>query len=390
MNEFEIEAYIRALREDELKFKKGDTLSSGGVSVIRTFGSFQYLKRTWFVLRSVLDYGRLLFFVRFRASQAKKVRFVFTSRNFCTEEGGELQDRIVKPLFTEDIIFVNHSKEYPLTRINGTKVYNLGGVVKLRSLFFPRDTSRLMRIFLAYRQVNDMIVGHLNGQEVFTLCYYDMNGLSLAFSRHRSKMRLVEFQHGSIVNYTPYVNPSPIQIADVFYVKNQSTVEYLKSHLCRDYDAEYRLIPYPKTQLELVPGMHVFYASTIEFNGLHPVFKEFLAKNEDENLHVIVRLHPRERCKEELFIQQLSKYNINYEFDRTKNWIESNRIKNLIVVSPWSSIIEDSFDNGFTTIVIDSVGKERYAHLIDGFRCYYSENLSATFAECCREEVEES
>ena len=126
--------------------------------------------------------------------------------------------------------------------------------------------------------------------------------------------------------------------------------------------------------------MHVLYASTIEFNGLHPVFREFLSQNRDENLHVIVRLHPRERDKEDLFRELLSQYNVNYEFDQSKNWLEGNKIKNLIVISPWSSTIEDSCDNGFITIVIDPVGKERYAHLIDAERCFFSGDLRMTIS----------
>lgn len=374
----QIEKYLIKLQREEFEFKNQNSAVATNEPADQEKGLLRLVKVGWFIMRSLLDFTSLLLKLRLSSSFFEGKRFVFTARNLCTELDGKLEDRVVKPLFQDDIVFVSHSKEYYLHQINGFRVYNVGGVVKLLSLVSNRGQSRLMRIFLAYRAVNNAIVRLLRSNEVYTLCYYDLNGLSLAFSNHREKMKLCEVQHGSIINYPPYVKPSPIQIADVFYVKNQETVEYLKSHLCRDYDAEYKLIPYPKTQLKFVPGMHIFYASTVEFNGLHPVFKKFLAENEDGDLHVIVRLHPREQDKEELFRKQLSKYNINYEFDRSKNWIEGNTIKNLIVVSPWSSTIEDSCDNGFTTIVIDSVGKERYAHLIDGVQCFFSEDLGVS------------
>jgi hypothetical protein len=45
------------------------------------------------------------------------------------------------------------------------------------------------------------------------------------------------------------------------------------------------------------------------------------------------------------------------------------------VIYPWSYTLEDAYDNGFTAITIDPVGKERYSHLIDGERFYYSDDL---------------
>ena len=122
--------------------------------------------------------------------------------------------------------------------------------------------------------------------------------------------------------------------------------------------------------------MHLLYASTLEFNGLHPVFKDFLRRNTNKELHVIIRLHPREMDKKDLFSQELSEYRIKYEFDNSKNWLEGNNIKNLIVISPWSSIIEEAVDNEFTSIIIDKVGKHRYGSLIDNKNCFYSEDLA--------------
>lgn len=50
----------------------------------------------------------------------------------------------------------------------------------------------------------------------------------------------------------------------------------------------------------------------------------------------------------------------------------------MIVISPWSSTLEDAYDNGFVAITIDKVGKERFRHLIDNLRFYYSDDLTST------------
>lgn len=378
MNNIEIEIYLNELQRSEFEFKNKNNAISINSITPKKADNLRLFKVLLFIIRSMVDYCQLLYKLRFSRSSFSGKRFVFTARNLCTEADGFLEDRIVKPLFSDNVVWINHSKEYFLDQINRSKVYNVGGVVKFLSLCRNISASRLMQIFLAYRMVNDSLVRNLDNNEVYTLCYYDLNGLSLAFSSHREKFRLFEVQHGSIINYPPYVMPSPIQIADVFYVKNRPTIEFLKNHLCKGYDPEYRLIPYPKCDRTYVPGIHLFYASTVEFNGLHPVFMNFLANNIEEKLHLIVRLHPREREKEHVFHDQLSKYDVDFEFDRSENWLVGNEITNMIVVSPWSSAIEDAYDNGFTAIIIDPVGKKRYSHLLDNKRCFYSDDLAKT------------
>lgn len=379
MNNYEIQKYLERLIQEEEDFKNKNNAVSANKSKVEKTGIVRYLNQFVFVVQSFIDYLSLQFLVFFCQNRVKGKRIIFTAKNFSVNVGGRLEDRIVKPIFEDNNILLNHSKQYRIKSLNGQKVYNVGGVVWLCSVLFFRGNSLLMKIFFAHRLVNDSFIRFLKGNEIYTLCYYDLNGLSLVFSKYRKNFKLIEIQHGSIVNYPPYVNPSPVKIADVFYVKNKPTADYLASHLCLNYPAEYKLIPYPKGDREYVPGTHVFYASTVEFNGLHPVFESFLANQKIDNLHVIVRLHPREREKEGLFASQLEKYNIKYEFDRSKNWLEGNHIQNLIVVSPWSSSIEDSYDNGFVTVTIDPVGQERFRHLIDGERCFYSDNLVELF-----------
>lgn len=371
-----IEKYIRELQDDEINFKHQGININNDNTLKKTNSLKKTINSISFILLSFCDYLVLITLLVNNNKSVRNKRIVFTARNFCTERDGVLEDRIVKPLFTDNILFINPSKEFRLSRVNGLKVYNLGGIVKLISHIAFKGDSRLMRTFRAYRAINNSFIKFLKGSEFYMLWFYDLNSIALIFSKYRKSIKLIEVQHGSIINYPPYSKPAPVSIADVFYVKNQPTIDYLKTHLCLNYPAEYRLIPYPQNDREYVPGLHLFYASTVEFNGLHPVFLDFLKSNTDHDLHVIIRLHPRERDKESIFAKQLSGLNIKYEFDHSKNWLEDLKIKNVIVISPWSSTLEDAYDNGFIAITIDEVGKERYKHLIDNKRFFFTKNIS--------------
>lgn len=373
----EIELYTRDLEKREMEFKNQTCNSEIKKSTLRT-----KMKSLWeqfsVVLFSIYDFTLLMILLKLNKSFYSDKRFVYTAKNLCTLNNGVLEDRIVKPIFTENIVFISHAREYKLDTINNQKVFNIGGVVKLLARVCFWNKSLRKKYFLAYKFVNNCILCQLDSNEVYTLCYYDLNGISLAFSDYRANVKLGEIQHGSIINYPPYAEPAPFKILDVFYVKNVQTITYLQTHLCRNFEAEYKLIPYPEVDRKVYDGVHVFYASTVEFNGFHPVFESFLKNNNIQDLHVIVRLHPREKEKKNIFRVPLEKYNVNFEFDDSKNWLENNKIKNLIVISPWSSSIEDSFDNGFITITIDPVGKQRYEHLIDNRQCFYSSDLNTT------------
>lgn len=377
MNINEIEKYLTEIQNAESNFRSHYTNVPTEIQTSKRLNFTRILGLGKFIILSFVDFISLLLLILFKKSVVNDKRIVYTGKGSCIEVNGILEDRIVKPLFTENILFINSQKETWLKKVNNQKVYNLGGVVKLISLFLFRKRTYKMRIFGAYCLINNLILSNLNGNEVYMICLWEMNSFSLIFSRYRSNIKLIKVQHGSMIEYPPYVNPAPVKVADLIYVKNKPTIEYLKTHLCSRFPTEYRLIPYPEKNLIYVPGIHLFYASTIETNGLHPVFRDFLAKNVRNDLHIIVRLHPREREKEATFAEELSKFNIYYEFDQSENWLKGNKIKNLIVISPWSSTLEEAYDNGFSAITIDIVGRERFKHLIDNIRFFYSDDLNS-------------
>jgi len=379
MNIVEIEEYIKKIAEEELRYKNpagstADSRQDGGKNI--AFPKLMNIVKI--ILHSMFDFAELYLKVNFDGSSFKNKNIVYTTEYFCNWVDGKLTDRVLKPLRLENIVYINPSREKILFLIDKQKVYNLGGVARLLSFFYLNKTSS-MRGFLAFTAINNMIIRNLNGNHVYMMLFYNVNSLSLVFSKFRNHITLIEIQHGGMVNYPPYSKPAPVRIADVIYVKNQPTIEYLKTHLCLNFPTEYRLLPYPQQKRELLPGIHVLYASTVEFNGLHPVLKQFLADFQHDDFHLIIRLHPREKDKEILFVEQMELYKMHYRFDHSENWLEDTNISNLVVVSPWSSVIEDAYDNGFQTIIIDPVGRERYQHLIDNQRCFYSDDLLNTF-----------
>lgn len=365
----EIESYIKQLRAEEIDFKGGVSHTSPSKGSINS-----KLQAALFIIYSIVDFMALKIALLSAKNRAKKI--VYSAYNFTNTVDGVVEDRIVKPLFADNILFINQSKEVSVKRINNQKVYNVGGVSKLLSLF-SSEQCKTMQYFDGYQRVNKWILNGFNTKEVYLLWYYDLNSLAIIFSDYRKKLKLIEVQHGSIINYPPYVRPAPVKLIDVFYVKNEATIQYLKDHLCKGFDVEYNLIPYPKANRKIVTGVHILYASTVDFKGLHPIFVNFLKTTKLEDLNIQIRLHPRERTPEieTLFTNQMQSCNQVFTFDKSESWLEQNKVENLIVISPWSSTIEDAVDNGYKAIVIDPAGNKRFEHIIDTINCFYSENL---------------
>lgn len=367
---FDIETYITELKKNELEFNKSECSLLSSVPKEKNY--FVFLL---FLIKSLFDYFQLILKLVVSNKFSQTRHFVYTSKNFCFQRNENFEDRIVSAFLNKNVVFINQGKEEYLSKINNQKVYNIGGMVVLACLFFNRNKSKEMRNYLSYALVNNSIVKHIKKAKIYTLCYYDVNGLSLSFSKYRKNFTYIEVQHGSIINYPPYSIPSKVKLVDEMYVKNNQTIRFLTTHLHKTHEIKYHLIPYPTARLYPEKGIYILYASTMELNGFHPVFLDFLQQQHLQELTVIIRLHPREIEKKAIFENEIKKHNVNYEFDDSKNWLESNTVSNLIVVSPWSSIIEEAVDNGFKTIIIDEVGKKRYLDYLNNNNCIYSENL---------------
>lgn len=327
------------------------------------------------IVTSITDF--ILLVVRLSFHFGKKYNFVYTNTGICQKVGNSYNDRIVGPLQLSNMIYINVGRDTIIDNVNKVKTYNIGGIVKIASYLHKVFGKDELNVYYSYKLINNFILGLAKIPNVYSLLFYNMNGLSLVFSKHRNNFKLIEIQHGTIINFPTYSSPSEIKIADVFYVKNQQTIAYLKQHLNKNFqDIHYELLPYPHSHAVYKEGKYILYASTVEFNGIHPIFLEFLQQVEQaQNITVFIRLHPREKNKLDLFENQVQNTKAKIIFDDSKNWLESNRIKNLIVVSAWSSVIEDAVDNNFRTIVIDEMGKARFAYLIDDRNVIFANNV---------------
>ena len=378
-------AYIQEIWAREEKFKNQSlTLNSAELKKSSHFLSlFNYSKLIFFSLLSIFDALRLLITLGgIRFFKKERVDLLYVAKNFCVESEGQLELRIARELFLENVIFINTSKVDFIRKIRGRRVFNLGFLIVIKSRL-KRGSGRLSKLYQSHKEVNNYILSFRSSiRSVYFYWFYDMNSFSLIFSGNRHFHQLIEIQHGSIINYPPYELPAPVKIADLFYVRNESTILYLKNHLCKDFNCEYRLLSYPEMNAKYVPGINLLYASTIEFKGFHPVFKEFIKGYQNvfpsEILNLTIRLHPRERGQEHLFLPYLKEFGVNFKFDNSDNWLLSNAIEGLVVISPWSSTLEEAYDNGYKAITIDSVGRERYKHCIDDDYFVYSVDLKNT------------
>lgn len=369
--------YILKLKDEELRFKNG--INNNVDLAIKKKFKF-YFDATLFIARSFCDFILLKFLLCFKHYRRKKI--VYTAQNFTIKSEAGFDDRILKPLFKENILYINQSKSIYMDRINNNRVYNVGGVVRFLAVLNLRRSTKI-KYFKEYQIVNRIILRQFKNKEIYLMWFYDLNSLSIIFSSFRSRLKIIEVQHGSIINYPPYIRTPPIKLIDTFYVKNTGTIDFLKEHLCKGYECDYYLIPYPKTTKIKLKRNKILYASTPDFAGFHPVFLNFLSDLKNTNnsdFDIEVRLHPRERTKEieDFFSLQMSEFGFHIKFDFSKNWIEEKGAENLIIISPWSSTIEDAFDNGYTSIVIDPAGKNRFKHLIDNSNCFYSDNIFET------------
>lgn len=383
LTEAKIIEHIKATYDRELDFiKAGGSVNNSVKSIRLKF----YCKRICKFIFSLLIgfYDLVLLFVLLLISKlvGKQVNLLFLARNFCLERDGKYKLRIASELFTESTIFINSSKELFINRVGGQKVYNIGLLIKIVSVIWCSETDIVARNYKAYRFMNNGILLFRSCfDKIYFYCHYDLNAFSLIFSKYRGDLTLVEIQHGSMINYPVYSMPSTIKVADIFYVRNLSTIEYLKTHINKNFICDYKLLKYPDEVKLIKPGLNILYASSLELNGFHSVFKEFIKSSNLAvfgRINLSIRLHPREKGKEYLFIEELKECNVNFWFDNADNWLIANAVQDLIVVSPWSSIIEEAVDNNYTTIIIDVTGHKRFKQLVDNVCCFYSNNLSFT------------
>lgn len=284
--------------------------------------------------------------------------------------------KFIKANSQENALLISYHPTRIIPEVNGSKVYNLGVVIGLISrILRKRNTEDLVNIS---NMVYLPIYRFLRGKMVYIPCFHDFNGYALMFNPHRKMYRLVEVQHGGICNYFPFRQPVFFPLVDQIYVDNLRTKRYLLEHLYRNVDVDIVLKEGTRGAGAGADNKKpvLLYCSTIETNGIHPVVLEFLRLGKYAGSYdLVIRLHPREKGMEQVFVKQLNELSVRYRFDNGSEWLTANNYANMIVISPWSSVIEQAYDNGIMAIVVDRLGLERYSELIDNKICHYSDSL---------------
>ncbi|MDO4729281.1 MAG: hypothetical protein Q4B43_09825 [Bacteroidota bacterium] len=343
--------------------------------------TYSNLKRTnhlYFLLRSFFDLLKLLYSLRFKPSSISS-DLIYTMHNLCyVEQNGIYKERLLNNIKLINPIYINYGKEHIINNIDTFKVYNIGYLIKFINLFIKKENSKLTSLH-SHSILNNLILKKFNGKNIYLLCHYDINGYSVIFSKHRKKFKIIEVQHGTIVNYPPYSTSTNKKLIDKFYVKNNRTIDFLKNNLNKNfYDVEYEVI---KNQYNTTKYnndfLNIMYISSIELNDYHPLFYELMQHISEYNLNIriLIRLHPRERNKKDLFESIISKYTPNFSFSESINWFDDLNSSNSFVLSPWSSIIEESIDNNINTIIIDKLGKEKFKYLSNSPFFHFTDNI---------------
>ena len=370
-----LELIIKDILDKAIIHNSVDNIKTQSRKKILLFQKCHYL------IINIIDCLCFISILKFCPKLVKKKKIVYTQSAFCSFIDGKWHDRVTTPLFNEDIIYLNYSREKRIKKIGHNKVYNIGGIVSLL-LFLKQHETKQIRLFYAYSRLNDFIIKLVPFDKcLYIPCYYDLNGLSLIFSKYRSEVKIAEIQHGSMINFGPYNFVSQYKLADIMFVRNESTIRFLNNRVNINFSVVYELIPIPKVRFSFNKNITLIYASTIEIGCIHPVLINFLRDNQFQDFNLLIRLHPRERHKLHIFEDQLNKINIKFKFDESINWLNNEIGHNTILISPWSSIIEEAIDIGISSIIIDPKGEERYRELIDNKICYYTSNLNSTLSE---------
>src|SRR5690554_5027288 len=115
LNKHQIEQYIKELRVSNIKFdfQLGDEVFKNNKKVNPVL---QKIKVLGFIVLSFFDFLMLKFVLFIPKYRNKKI--VYTTRRFTTITNDVVEDRILKSLFTHNILFINHSLDRKSTRLN--------------------------------------------------------------------------------------------------------------------------------------------------------------------------------------------------------------------------------------------------------------------------------
>jgi hypothetical protein len=321
-----------------------------------------------------------LFFLSFLDFILLNIKYVSNNKNnfiFLTPNLINYEKYFLSQPFNKNNIFINyHSTKY-LAFIEKNKIYNIGILFYVITKFFNRNIKLSSKI-KNYQKFYIPKIFKYKLENVYFPSYYDLLCMSFILYEKRH-YKIIEVQHGSIIDFFPYNQISSFKLVDKVIVNNSRTIEFLKQNLYKKIEVDFEIKKsdtFNKIRLKN-SNFEILYCSSIETNGFHKNFKNYISKGKN-HLKLKIRVHPREKNKIPQFIHELKSYKNSIEIDYNINWIENIQNNSLIIVTPWSSIAEEAYDLNIYIIIIDEVGKKRYNSIIDNKFCYFSENIEET------------
>ncbi len=330
-------------------------------------------KSVYYSLLSVMD--MLLLCYRLPKIKNKKTTILYIHTSFIKYVTIKTSEKFydnIKP--KENYIYISYDKYFHIKNIGGVKVYNIGIFVKLLSKLKLYKKLTWQNEFNIWYPVQNFLCKKLASNVIYIPVYSNGAGLSLVFNKYRNNYKLIEVQHGSVINYPPYSFVSNIALVNTFYYRTEEDKHFLKQKLFAKQDVE--LLQINKQQISFLPEtnrIEILYINSFEFNEFHPVFKQFI-NNLPTNVFIKVRLHPRQLFLEESFSKQLEDKNVNFEIHKYSNWYE-NLASNTCIISPISSVIEEAVHLGLKVIIIDDLGAKRFKYLLNKENCIFTNNL---------------
>ena len=98
---FDIESYIIELKKNELEFNNSGVNFSSSIPIQK---EKNYVAFLLFLIRSLFDYFQLILKLIFSNKFSQTTHFVYTSKNFCFQENGKFEDRVVSSFLNENVV----------------------------------------------------------------------------------------------------------------------------------------------------------------------------------------------------------------------------------------------------------------------------------------------
>ena len=139
LTDSEINVFVKKIRAEEVAFKRGIS----NPAEVQELTWMDYVKgkvkSLLFTFRSICDF--VLLIILSVSPKHRRKRMVYSAVNFMSNNQGKFEDRFLRTLFRDDILYINTSKEVYFSYVGTNRVFNIGGIVKLINIFTRSNES---------------------------------------------------------------------------------------------------------------------------------------------------------------------------------------------------------------------------------------------------------